>query len=154
MDYVSQMFVGMIVGLFTAFLAVHHLMQDKWWDRKWETYSEILSALCDAAQYAEQGLETYESMGENKPATLVSRNDNLAAVWKVKRTASIGTFIVRDAAINVLEGLPFAVASDWGDAPAEVIFSADIEAYKKAIPKIRDIACKDLKKKWFEFWTW
>ncbi|MAT72046.1 MAG: hypothetical protein CMJ58_21280 [Planctomycetaceae bacterium] len=146
MEYIYQALVGLLIGTFSAYLAVQRVLYDKWWERKWDAYSEILTALCDAAQYSEERREVYASMGEDKSEKLIARTDYIAAVWKVKRSVIVGDFVVNPAAVRVLEQLSFAAAGDWGNAPGEVLYDGDLNEYREAITNLRKIARDDLEK--------
>jgi hypothetical protein len=152
-DY-SVMLIQGVIGLLSAVVAaylsarwaVRGALREKWWERKFHAYSEILEALHHLVWYSETLREVYELM-EHAPSSARQaerRERYLDAQLAIRKATDIGPFIITGDAAHILENLKEQTQSGDSEVPHEVILDAHCRNYRDALEGIRKCAKQDL----------
>lgn len=152
MDFLIQIFPGIFSALlgsyFSARWSIKKFHHEKWWERKYQAYTEIINSLYEANLYFELQKDDYghdSSHEVDKVRELAKKN--FIAYLKIKKTIDIGAFIISEKAHAVLQELITQPRLKWEENPSWEIHQAEFEAYQKALKEIVKIAKVDLSSK-------
>lgn len=135
-----------VASYLTAHWSLRKFYSEKWWDKREKAYTELLDALYDLLQYCEVKKEDYgdgAGYGEDKLDELGRRYS--AGIWRIKRAAEIGAFVISPSAADVLKKLVERPELDWHSNPPWEIYAGDYHHYKAALESIRACAREDLR---------
>lgn len=82
--------VGLIAGLFSAYIAIRGHRNKKWWELRVEAYKSIIEALSDLTYYFDRKYELAESSEQSRADLEKLWDDNY---HKVRKAADSGAFL-------------------------------------------------------------
>ena len=141
---------ALVVAAFTAWLtvrlALNRFYTERWWERKANTYSELLVALHDIVRHGDEFLRSYREGDILVP----EYKDRLAAKSqegssRLAREAALGSFVVSTKAADLLEQCRKEL---WGDDPNDSIdemIERSTEAARKCLVALNAEAKRDLR---------
>jgi hypothetical protein len=148
-EWLKMVLQGLIAvggAYLSAIWAVHRAHQEKWWDRKEHTYSEIIDALLDITRYLEVQAHDYLQGGEYehpKKKEIWASYDE--AYWKVMKLTAVGAFVISEETAAVLKKLHERPRIKWSENAPWEVYEDEMRYFKGALSEIRDCALKDLK---------
>ena len=146
--------VGFITTVCAAFLsarwAVRRAFEERWWERKEQTYTEIIDALHDLLRYS-----SFEAKREVERDISGERGDHpkekefaaryIEAYWTVQRLTDIGPFVISEEAAEILQKLRDRPKLEWGECPTFELREQESTHYREVLDGIRKCARTDLK---------
>ena len=145
-NFLPNLLIAVVVSYLTAHWSLRKFYSEKWWDKREKAYTELLDALYDLLQYCEVKKEDYgdgAEYGDEKLNELGRRYS--AAIWRVKRAAEIGAFVISPSAADALKNLIERPELDWHSNPPWDIYAENYQHYKTALESIRACAREDLR---------
>jgi len=152
-DYIGVLItgvLGLVAAAGAAFLSARwgfrQAYQERWWDRKEQTYREIIGALHDLLRYSTIQVE-WELSGnhEDHPKEKEFGQLYVKAYWNVQRLTVIGPFLISETAAQILQKLRDRPKPNWEDGPAFELREQEAAHYREALDGIRKCARADLK---------
>lgn len=144
-----QLAQPIIVSIITAFITVRlslrRFRSEKWWEKKVEAYSIIIDAIHHLKDHAEQKLdaewqELELSPEEEHELQLQYKN----AYRELVRTLDVGTFIISDEAVRILEDYKKKPQLNWDEHDFVEIISDDVKQLTECLNGIKQEAKIDL----------
>ncbi len=142
---------GVIIAIVTAYLTVRLSLKrfrtERWWERKAETYSNILESLHLMKQYYDALIAAelnYQEISDERGKEIWGRWKG--GIEEIARVTDIGSFIVSDEAVRRLEQLQGDLDLDGPDATKSFyeFLEDQFEKIQKCLSEIREIAKEDL----------
>ena len=144
----STLAIAIMTSWFTVYFSLKRLRSEKWWEKKADTYSSLLSALHESKLFSETNL-----VAEKRSRDLTDQEDKALreksqeSEMKIYREMDVGAFYLSEKAVRRLE-LYKKQVSDAGSTNSWVQYLLDdLEATNSCIKSIIDIAREDLRVK-------
>jgi len=143
---IPALVVSVLASLLTVRLSLRQFYTQRWWERKAETYSEIMKHLSTFKFLIDElafSLLTEEANSQTRKNIEHGYKEEMAAIIKA---AACGSYIVSDTASEALSKLLVEVyQNEWeGDNSAEAL-QENGEAVKHCIEVVKSEAKKELK---------
>src|SRR5438552_2741952 len=95
--------VAIVASLVTVRLAINRFRQEKWWERKEQTYSQLLETLHHLKKYASEHLDRYHDPDSSDGEKL----KELSTIWKdcsakLSRLEDLASFHLSARAVDIL----------------------------------------------------
>ena len=142
--------VGIISGLFSAYIANRGHRNKKWWELRVASYKEVIEALSDLNHYFNQSYKAEIEHREFSDAYKL----NLQKVWndsynKVRRAADSGVFLFSDDVNRALN--EFANVKDEDHDTYFDYLDSNLVVAEKCLKSVVALAKKDLQVegRWF-----
>jgi len=116
-EILKLLIVGLIAGLFSAYISTWRHRNEKWWELRAEAYTSLIEALSDLNHYYEKN---YKALIENRELTK-EYEEELGKFWdsgyhKVRKLSDTGVFLFSDEVNNALkEYIDLKSENDFGD---------------------------------------
>lgn len=144
----SSLLVGIGTALITTRLALRRFHSEKWWERKTAAYAAIIESMHHIREHAdtlgEVELRDRKLAPERKE--LLDRNLR-EAIGDLRKHRDIGSFVISEQAINVLDGLFGELekaAAHLDQGSLFEYFDERAAALDRALKKMRQVAKSDL----------
>ena len=145
--FLSNLAVALIVAVATSYLtvrlSVRQFRSQKWWEKKQETYSEILKSLSDLKIYAEVAIDEQSHVISKEQRELRSPDWSKAQI-AIDRIAHIGPLMISKEADAHLATLREELMISHNEKTIYDIAEAQFAALEKALENIRACARRDL----------
>lgn len=150
MEYLGQIIVGIIIAAVSSFLTVQLSLKryrtEKWWEKRAETYTNILGLLHDAKEFSEENMEADlagRELTEQEDKDLRARST--VCTNEIYRAMDMGQFYFSPEAIARLkkykkESSEAGMNGDWNTYLVE-----DFDAAESCLKDIIKIAKSDLR---------
>lgn len=147
-DIVWQILTGIIIAIASAWITVQLSLRrfrtERWWERKVESYTNIIEALHNSKAFASYhlkiaGREIPDERDEDLRSRTREAND------EILKATDVGAFILSEKALTRLRKYKNEEeeASELGDWYGYLV--ADLEATEECLKDFIEIAKKDLK---------
>jgi len=147
-EFIAQLAIGVVIAVVSAVLATSlsalRYYRERWWERKYELYVDVLNALHDLEGAADE-LSELAKVWENPKNWEGLRKKMFARVYEIKRLFGISKLILSNDAVEALQQFVSKTEVDHEHIvdQAEELWAAAKEAYKRVLRA----AERDLKKK-------
>ncbi|MDA3885299.1 MAG: hypothetical protein PF638_06855 [Candidatus Delongbacteria bacterium] len=99
-ELIKNILLVMITSYFTTRLTLYFKKTEKWWDKKAETYSRLISAIYDAKFYCDEQIESLHSGKEIDEKRKEKINLNLSnSEFEIDKIIDSGIFYISKASI-------------------------------------------------------
>lgn len=116
-EILKLLIVGLIAGLFAAYLSTWRHRNEKWWELRANAYTTLIEALSDLNHYYEKN---YKALIENRDLT-DKYEEELGKFWdsgyhQVRKLSDTGVFLFSDEVNKALkEFIDLKNEKDFGD---------------------------------------
>lgn len=144
----AAVLIAVISAFVTVKLSLRRFYSEKWWERKAKSYESIMEALHHMKKYCdEQVIAAIEDtkISETREQELEKRRKDAAD--EVSKAIDIGSFIISDEAVQLLSGLDKELHKAREEETFWEFLDVQSTALGKTLPKLREIARKDLEVK-------
>jgi hypothetical protein len=127
---VPALIVGILTAVISVRLALRRFHAERWWERKAEAYSQIVEALYHAMEYCSAHSDealTGHQIGKERERILADGWNR--AYRELKKTTSVGAYIISDEVAEVLAKLEERPRLDFKNCPSFEFFEDDYMAY-------------------------
>ncbi len=150
MEIILKIFSGLGIAIVTSWVTVYFSLQrfrdEKWWEKKAETYSSLLSALHDSKSFAEVNLESEKHHKElTKLQDSELRIKSREAEAKIYKEMDVGAFYLSNKAVDRLDMYKKQISSAASINSWTQYLLDDLEATNSCICDIIEIAREDLR---------
>lgn len=144
-EILQAILIAVITAVITVKLSLKKYQSEKWWEKKAETYSRIIDALHKLKNYSEQKLssEFREINLSHEDEEKLSKQYK-AAYSELLRVLDIGSFIISEKSIQLLESYKNRPQLNWGENPIWDIIQDDIDKTKECLKQFKQLAKHDL----------
>jgi ABC-type multidrug transport system fused ATPase/permease subunit len=149
-QFLASLVTSLVVSAFTAVLTVQlslrRFQAERWWERKVDAYTRIIEALHHVNSYKSMGYESWLESREFSPEYEAEiKSSHTKAQSDLRLATEVGAYIISDDVAKILAELASRPSQFKNvENPLEAIQS-DLDAYQKALAKIRELAKRDLK---------
>lgn len=149
-DLLMTIVPGLLIAIITSFvtvrLSINQFYSQKWWERKWDEYREMVDALHDLRNhsYRERSrLDLGRKLVEERRQALTEHAKE--GYERLAKTISVGSFVFSKAALQVLDELQETLEGiNTEELDAHTFLDARVKALDKAIAAFIPIARNDL----------
>ena len=149
-DFLITIVPGLLIAVTTSFitvrLSISQFYSQKWWERKWDEYREMVDALHDLRNHSYRehiAMDDGRKLVEERRQALTEHARE--GYEQLTRAISVGAFVFSKASMDVLDQLQEALAQiSASDLAPQAFLDAIVTAFDKAISDFIPIARKDL----------
>ena len=148
LKFISSICLVVITSYITVNFGLRRFYTEKWWERKAGIYTDIMELLYNYQLYVGKeidDIQTNQEVEEEIDADEWTKRDVNQAHQKIEKIITIGTFIVSEEIIEVINELLSELHSANDEETYFEFLLSQHAALHKAISKFRDCAKRDLK---------
>ena len=94
LEFIKLGVVGLVAGLFTAFIANKNFRKQQWWERRADAYSNLISSLSDLLEYYGVLMDLEEHRIEVTDERMHELSESWSAAYRhVRRSNDMGSFL-------------------------------------------------------------
>lgn len=133
--------VGVISGVFGAFMALHRYKHEKWWEMRVNAYKTVIESLSDMTAIYDERNNNWQQC----PNELESIRQELSVVrGKIRKNRDMGAFLFSsDAEAALTDLVDFKIDYDSVTDPSDV-YGPFSQSSRKCLEKIVALSKKDL----------
>ncbi|WP_024334653.1 hypothetical protein [Desulfotignum balticum] len=138
--------VAFITSIVTVKLSINKFRSERWWERKADTYSKIVTSIHQLLACCEDHVEYIESgMEDDSNAEKRFQNAILAATGQMDKTLEAGSFFISSDSEKVIKNLKMNLEKAKDQSGFDEYFTYIFESLKEGLSEIQRLAKKDLK---------
>jgi hypothetical protein len=143
---VSAAIVAWLSSLITVNISLNKFRTERWWEKKVEAYSSLLSAIHDAKAFAEENMEADYRGNELQQETVDSiREKSIKADENIYRAMDVDSFYLSKEAVARLKQYKIEVAEAKKQPDWITFLQMEFNATDSCLKEIMELAKNDLK---------
>ncbi len=143
-SFITPIVVGSVASLITTVLTFRRYQKEQWWQRKVQSYEEILQCMAKMRNSVDEWLEKIEEWHKEDEAESKERNKIYRQSKRtISELASIGAFTISPESSNIIERFIKEYSKRVTEDPYEGL-TRDLKVVDKYIAFLRPSAKRDL----------
>jgi hypothetical protein len=153
MEYIlNNILPGVVVAIIASFatvrLSIKRFRSERWWERKADTYSKIVTSIHQMITCCEDHMEYIESgIEDDSNAEERFQKAFLAAQGQMEKTLEAGSFFISSDSEKVIKNLKMNLEKAKYQPGFDEYFTYIFKSLKEGLSEIQRLAKKDLKVK-------
>ena len=144
-SFLAELTISVITAVVVIRFSLKRFYSQKWWEKKAETYSEILKSLSDVKIYSQGHMN--DIIGIPADANRKLQTDHSTKAYNsIERIVHTGPFIISEEAVGELSGLLTELEGAREKETSYEQAEAEFVALDKSIEKILEYARWDLRR--------
>ncbi len=146
-NMIPNLLISIFIVYLTVRLSIRRFRNERWWERKADTYSSVMEALHHMRKYyimEIKNLETDKELSKEEKQELLEKSQK--SVEQISMAVDIGSFLISDEAVDCLNVLQNGLKEAWDNTHANIYdyFDSGYDNIETCIKSIRKIAKRDL----------